>query len=61
MVVSNLLQDEMQLSEAQVTVEAGGPRGLRVTVSLSGGDGSSASRVEERLRDFLFETRVTVA
>jgi fatty-acyl-CoA synthase len=61
MVVSNLLHDEMQLPEAQVTVEAGGLRGLCVTVSLSEGDGPSASRVEERLQDFLFETRVTVA
>jgi len=61
MVVSNLLHDEMQLPEAQVTVEAGGPRGLCVTVSLSEGDRSSTSHIEERLKDFLFETRVTAA
>ncbi|MFC6638979.1 AMP-binding enzyme [Sulfitobacter sediminilitoris] len=60
LVVSNLLRDELELPDAQVQVEAGGPRGLCVTVGLSESDAPSLSRVEQRLQDFLFETRVTV-
>ena len=60
LVVSNLLRDELGLLDAQVQVEAGGPRGLSVTVELAEKDQSSKSRVEQKLQDFLFEARVKV-
>lgn len=60
LVVSNLLREQLKLPDAHVQVEAGGPRGLCVTVSLSETDVSSRSSVEEKLQDFLFETRVEV-
>ncbi|WP_271952820.1 AMP-binding protein [Ruegeria faecimaris] len=60
LVVSNLLREQLKLPDAHVQVEAGGPRGLCVTVSLSGTDASSRPSVEEKLQDFLFETRVEV-
>ncbi len=60
LVVSNLLREQLKLPDAHVQVEAGGPRGLCVTVSLSETDASSRSSVEQKLQDFLFETRVEV-
>ncbi|WP_170566374.1 AMP-binding protein [Ruegeria atlantica] len=60
LVVSNLLREQLKMPDAHVQVEAGGPRGLCVTVSLSETDVSSRSSVEQKLQDFLFETRVEV-
>ncbi|CUH49251.1 AMP-binding protein [Ruegeria atlantica] len=60
LVVSNLLREQLKLPDAHVQVEAGGPRGLCVTVCLSETDASSRSSVEKKLHDFLFETRVEV-
>lgn len=60
LVVSNLLLEQLKLPDAQVQVEAGGPRGLCVTVRLAGKDASSRSGVEQSLQDYLFEARVEV-
>ncbi|WP_109313488.1 AMP-binding protein [Ruegeria sp. AU67] len=60
LVVSNLLREQLKLPDAHVQVEAGGPRGLCVTVCLYEADASSRSSVEQKLHDFLFETRVEV-
>lgn len=60
LVVSSLLRDELKLSEANVQVNAGGPRGLCVTVVLAEKDAPTRPHVEQKLQDFLFETRVEV-
>lgn len=60
LVISNLLRDELELPDANVHAAAGGPRGLCVTVELPEKDGSSKPRVEQKLQDYLFETRVKV-
>ncbi len=58
LVVKNLLRDELQVSDADVQVEAGGPRGLCVTVKLNDANTTSGPLVEQKLKDFLFETRI---
>ncbi len=58
--VSNLLRDELKLHDARVHVDAGGPRGLCVTVGLTEIDAPLRSRVEQKLQDYLFEARVMV-
>ncbi len=60
LVVSNLLRDELKLHDARVHVDAGGPRGLCVTVGLTEIDAPLRSRVEQKLQDYLFEARVMV-
>ena len=58
--VSDLVQNEMGLTNASVDVVAGGARGMRVTVSLPEEQQSSASDLEAALTAFLFESRVQV-
>lgn len=58
LVVENLLRGELQVSDADVLVEAGGPRGLCVTVKLGAANTASRSVVDQKLKDFLFETRI---
>jgi len=60
LVVSNLLLDEMNLSDADIQVVAGGPRGLCVNIGLAAQDRSLVPVVEKALAAFLFETQVTV-
>ncbi len=60
LVVSNLLRDELKLHDARVHVDAGGPRGLCVTVGLTEIDAPLRLRVEQKLQDYLFEARVMV-
>jgi len=60
MKVAELVQGELGLAKAIVDVAAGGPRGMRVTVTLTQDDRASVSAVEEVLARFLFEARVEV-
>ncbi len=60
MKVTELVQGELGLAKAGVDVVAGGPRGMRVTVTLTQDDRASVSAVEEVLARFLFEARVEV-
>ncbi len=59
--VSQVVQDELGVSGAEVEVVDGGARGLRVTVTLGDADKASAPVVREALAAYLFETRVEVA
>lgn len=59
--VMDLLRDDLGLPGAGVEVVAGGPRGLRVTVSLPAADRASAAALENALGAYLFEAQVTVA
>jgi fatty-acyl-CoA synthase len=60
MKVTELVQGELGLAEAGVDVVAGGPRGMRVTVTLTQDDRASVSALEEVLARFLFEAQVDV-
>lgn len=59
--VTELIKSELGLENVAVEVTAGGPRGLRVTVTLSQDDGGSVSALEGALARFLFEAKVLVA
>ena len=61
LVVSHLLREDLNLPDAHVHAEAGGPRGLCVTVGLSADDATAQPQVEQKLGEFLFETRVNVS
>ena len=56
--VSNLVHNELGLSKAQVTVTAGGVRGMRVVVELEKTNKSFEMIVETALADYLFEAEV---
>jgi fatty-acyl-CoA synthase len=55
-----LVQKEFGITNAEVEVVAGGSRGMRVNITLSGGDRSSATELETALAAFLFEAQVQV-
>jgi fatty-acyl-CoA synthase len=46
----------MNIQGAQVHAAEGGPRGLRVTVTLGSGDDAALSAIKEALSAYLFET-----
>ena len=58
--VLELVQKEFGITNAEVEVVAGGSRGMRVNITLSGGDRSSATELETALAAFLFEAHVQV-
>ena len=58
--VMELVQKEFGITNAEVEVVAGGSRGMRVNITLSGGDRSSATELETALAAFLFEAHVQV-
>ena len=59
--VTEIVCGELKLPNAKIEVIAGGPRGLRVTVTLPQADAGSVATVEEALAAYLFESTVTVA
>lgn len=61
MVVSRLLRDDLNLSEAEIEVAVGGPRGLCVTVTLPSDEAQTLDVVEDALDAFLFESRIVHA
>lgn len=56
--VSDLVQGEMGLRDAAITVVDGGARGMRVTVSLGAADHASVAALEQALAGYLFEAQV---
>ena len=58
--ITDLVQNELGLTDAYVDVVAGGSRGMRVTVILPEDNRSSTGEVEDALAAFLFEARVQV-
>jgi fatty-acyl-CoA synthase len=58
--VKQLLSEQFQLADAQVQVSAGGPRGMRVNVSLSERSRSVVPAVKQTLDAYLFESHVQV-
>jgi fatty-acyl-CoA synthase len=55
-----LLIDQFQLADARISVSAGGPRGMRVSVSLPQASQSIAAAVQQALDAYLFEAKVRV-
>jgi fatty-acyl-CoA synthase len=58
--LKQLLNDQFQLAEATVQVSAGGPRGMRVSVSLPTASLAVVPAVKQLLDAYLFETQVQV-
>ena len=58
--VLELVQKEFGITNVEVEVVAGGYRGMRVNITLSEGDRSSATELETALAAFLFEAHVQV-
>jgi fatty-acyl-CoA synthase len=58
--VLDLLQNELEIADARVEAVAGGPRGMRVTVTISKDHRASLSKLETALAEFLFEARVQI-
>ncbi|CAN5277588.1 acyl-CoA synthetase [soil metagenome] len=59
--VKQLLSEKFQLSDAQVQVSTGGPRGMRVSVSLPATSHSVLPAVKQSLDAYLFESQVLIA
>jgi len=59
MVVSKLLREEFDLPDADVSVFAGGTRGLRVDVKIPKNSRSVEASVESALEAYLFESRIS--
>ena len=57
--VTRLLQEELEVRGAEVEVHEGGPRGMRVSVTLPAGHFDQAGRVRQVLDSFLFATEVS--
>ncbi|WP_210545295.1 acyl-CoA synthetase [Rhodoferax sp. PAMC 29310] len=55
-----LLNEQFQLADAKVQVSAGGPRGMRVNVSLPKSSLSIVPAIKKLLDAYLFETQVQV-
>jgi fatty-acyl-CoA synthase len=60
-VVEGLLVDPLDLRGTSVSTQEGGPRGLRVNVTLPATAAADKPRVEAALAPYLFEARVTLA
>jgi len=58
--VTRLVRDELALGDAQVQVNEGGRRGMRVRVTLSSAARSELPKVEQALSAYLFESVVAV-
>jgi fatty-acyl-CoA synthase len=58
LMVTGLVQNDLDLPDASVDVVDGGARGMQVTVTLAKADRSSALAVEKALAAYLFEARV---
>ncbi len=58
--VKHLLNEQFQLADAQVQVSVGGPRGMRVSVSLAQTWQALVPAVQQALDAYLFESRVQV-
>ena len=58
--VMDLVQNELEIANAQVEAVAGGPRGMRVTVTIPEDDRSSVAKLETALTSFLFEAKISV-
>jgi len=58
--VRHLLNDQFQLADAQVQVSTGGPRGMRVSVSVPEASQSVVPAVKKTLDGYLFESQVQV-
>ncbi len=58
LMVTGLVQNELDLPDASVDVVDGGARGMQVTVTLAKADRSSALVVKKALGAYLFEARV---
>ena len=58
--VKQLLKAHFPLVDAQVQVDAVGPRGMRVTVSLAEASRSVVPAIQQKLEAYLFESRVQV-
>ncbi|SEA21291.1 AMP-binding protein [Variovorax sp. YR216] len=57
--VTHVVHDRLGLRDAQIRVQEGGRRGMRVTVDLPDAARSAVPTVEDALAVYLFETRVT--
>jgi len=57
--VTTILHEDLALPDAQVTVSMGGPRGMKVSVSLPAADRASIPAVDEALAAYLFEADVS--
>lgn len=58
LMVTGLVQNDLDLPDASVDVVDGGARGMQVTVTLAKAERSSALAVEKALAAYLFEARV---
>lgn len=58
--VMDLVQNELEIANAQVEAVAGGTRGMRVTVTIPEDDRSSVAKLETALASFLFEAKISV-
>jgi fatty-acyl-CoA synthase len=60
LMLDELLRSDLGLPGAEVAVEDGGKRGLRVTVTLDASDSAAAADLEQTLAGYLFESRVAL-
>ncbi|WP_371437579.1 AMP-binding protein [Polaromonas sp.] len=58
--VTDLVQQQMVCPDAQVKVEVGGKRGLRVIVTMPAARHAQVPAIREALSEYLFETQVVV-
>jgi fatty-acyl-CoA synthase len=58
--VTQLLEVQFQFADAHVHVSTGGPRGMRVSVSLPQSYSSAVDAVQQALDAFVFESHVHV-
>ena len=56
--VTHLLWEDLAVHGAQIETTTGGPRGMRVTVTLPAADRASVPDVEKALAGYLFEAQV---
>jgi len=56
----DLVQNELEIANAEVEVVTGGTRGIRVTVIIPEDDRSSFAKLETALASFLFESKISV-
>ena len=56
--VEDLVRNELRITEAEVDVLTGGPRGMYVTVAVPEGNHADRKNAENALNEFLFEAKV---
>jgi fatty-acyl-CoA synthase len=59
-VVTHLLRERLAVPDAHVEAASGGPRGMRVIVTVPAADGDSVPAVEQALAGYLFDADVRV-